>query len=312
MAMNALDIQGSSCAAAQPDPRRGWPPLAGDYTVLRYRAPVAVCTLTDGPLAAGIATAGRPDEVSTVGTLQTENIGIERLVLNILSNPNIRFLVVCGPDSLQAVGHLPGQSLVALARSGVDAQTRIIGASGKRPFVRNLSPTAVGRFRQTVEVVDMIGMRELKPVLAAIAQCAARSPGPAEPYDSDRGVPLVRGEAPLRMVPDPAGYCIIYADRRRGLLSMEHYSQEGVLDLVVEGPSAAEVYMPAVDRGLLTRLDHAAYVGRELARAEHALSSGDPYVQDAAPERCGGHCVKAACCPPPVTEVRSKEKGGHE
>ena len=39
--------------------------------------------------------------------------------------------------------------------------------------------------------------------------------------------------------------------------------------------SAAEVYMTAIERGLLTRLDHAAYLGRELARAEHAMSSGN-------------------------------------
>jgi len=49
--------------------------------------------------------------------------------------------------------------------------------------------------------------------------------------------------------------------------------------------------MPAVDRQLLSRLDHAAYLGRELARAEHALSSGQAYVQDGAPEKS----ISAAC-----------------
>jgi tetrahydromethanopterin S-methyltransferase subunit A len=42
--------------------------------------------------------------------------------------------------------------------------------------------------------------------------------------------------------------------------------------------------MTAIERNLISRLDHAAYLGRELARAEYALSSGEPYVQDAAPE----------------------------
>jgi tetrahydromethanopterin S-methyltransferase subunit A len=50
--------------------------------------------------------------------------------------------------------------------------------------------------------------------------------------------------------------------------------------------------MPAVDRGLLSRLDHAAYLGRELARAEQALAAGQPFIQDAAPE--------AATAPPPL------------
>lgn len=34
-----------TCATAAPLERRGWPPLPGDYHVVRYGAPVAVCTL---------------------------------------------------------------------------------------------------------------------------------------------------------------------------------------------------------------------------------------------------------------------------
>ena len=36
---------------------------------------------------------------------------------------------------------------------------------------------------------------------------------------------------------------------------------------------------------LVSRLDRAAYLGRELARAEHAMLTGGPYRQDAAPAR---------------------------
>jgi tetrahydromethanopterin S-methyltransferase subunit A len=53
----------------------------------------------------------------------------------------------------------------------------------------------------------------------------------------------------------------------------------------------------ATERRSRLRLDHAAYLGRELARAEHALSSGDEYVQDAAPEigACGCSGMGATC-----------------
>ena len=40
---------------------------------------------------------------------------------------------------------------------------------------------------------------------------------------------------------------------------------------------------PTIEKGLVSRLDHAAYLGKELARADESLRSGDPYVQDAAP-----------------------------
>ncbi len=76
---------------------------------------------------------------------------------------------------------------------------------------------------------------------------------------------------------------------------LEHYLNDGVLDVVIEGESAAEVYIPAVERKLVSRLDHAAYLGKELARAELALASGDAYVQDAAPERAALE-VQPVCC----------------
>jgi tetrahydromethanopterin S-methyltransferase subunit A len=68
------------------------------------------------------------------------------------------------------------------------------------------------------------------------------------------------------------------------LLTLEHYRNDGVLDVVIEGGSPAEVYTPAIEKGLVSRLDHAAYLGKELARAAQALLKGGTYVQDAAPE----------------------------
>lgn len=94
----------------------------------------------------------------------------------------------------------------------------------------------------------------------------------------------MRGSLPTRMVSDPAGYVVIFPDYARSLLSLEHYANNGILGIAIEGHTAAELYMTAIERNLISRLDHAAYLGRELARAEHALSSGKPFVQDAAPE----------------------------
>ena len=55
--------------------------------------------------------------------------------------------------------------------------------------------------------------------------------------------------------------------------------------------------MAAVDRNLVSRLEHAAYLGREVARAERSLASGEAYVQDAASEaESTGLCeCKDAC-----------------
>ncbi|WP_428937758.1 DUF4346 domain-containing protein [Fontivita pretiosa] len=283
-AVNALGIEGEACPAEPVRAQAGWPPLPGSYTVLRYYAPVAVCTLTDLALATQIAQSNA-SEIAITGTMLTENLGIERLIENVLANPNIRFLVVCGADSGQQIGHLAGQSLVALWRSGVDEQMKIIGARGKRPRIRNLPVDAVEHFRKTVEVIDMVNTTDAGAIRACIADCGARNPGPAEPYSSNRAVTRVRGYIPQRMTSDPTGYFVVYPDRARTLLILEHYRNDGVLDVVIEGTSAAELYIPAIERGLVSRLDHAAYLGRELARAERALATGESYVQDAASER---------------------------
>ena len=309
VALNALHradvpVEPESCPTEPAEARAGWPPLPGNYTVRRYRAPVAVCALTDDGLAATVDREAGP-EVSIVGTLQTENLGIERLILNVVANPNIRFLVVTGADSRQRIGHLPGQSLLALARSGVDDRSRIVGAQGKRPVLRNIEREAVAHFRRNVDVVDLVGTADIGTVLDAVYDCAKRNPGPAQPFASARSVEVIAGALPDQIVPDRAGYFVVYVDRTHHLLSLEHYRMDGVLDVIVEGCTAAEIYVPAVERGLLSRLDHAAYLGRELARAEHALLSGAPYVQDGAPERRqpGVPAPGAPCCNATCTEV---------
>jgi tetrahydromethanopterin S-methyltransferase subunit A len=279
------------CPAEPIVPRAGWPPLAGDYTVLQYRAPVAVCTLTDAALAAAIAAAIASDAsapIALVGTLQTENLGVERLVANVIANPSVRFLILAGADSRGIVGHLPGRSLLALARDGVDERGAIIGAPGKRPVLKNIDREAIEHFRRTVEVVDLIGQDDARRIMQAAMSCAERDPGPAPAFTALRGIDPLAGYVPERMVTDPAGYFVVHVDRGRRLLLLEHYTNDGWLDALVEGRSAAEVYTPAIDRELISRLDHAAYLGRELARAEHALASGTRYVQDGAAERLTG------------------------
>jgi tetrahydromethanopterin S-methyltransferase subunit A len=135
LAVNALNgIEGGPlvdlglCPTEKVEERSGWPPLPGSYVVNRYAAPVAVCALTSEKLSKALSERVGP-EVSVVGTLDTENLGIERLITNVIANPNIRALVVCGADSKQAVGHLPGQSLVALPRARTP--TRRAGSSAR-------------------------------------------------------------------------------------------------------------------------------------------------------------------------------------
>ena len=99
------------------------------------------------------------------------------------------------------------------------------------------------------------------------------------------------------LVLDPAGYFVVYPEPRRRTLVLEHYTNTGVLDSMLEAFQAGALYNAAIRRGLVSRLDHAAYLGRELARAEQSLMDATAYRQDRAPEpgvsSCG--CSGGSC-----------------
>jgi tetrahydromethanopterin S-methyltransferase subunit A len=270
------------CPTDEPAERSGWPPLPGDYHVLRHGAPVAVCTLNSASLASELA-ARRPAGLAITGTLHTENLGIERIVRNVLANPYVRFLVLCGEDTRQAIGHLPGQSLAALCESGTDAEGRIVGARGKRPVLKNVTREEIEAFRHQVELVPLVGEAEAARLSREVESCAARTPGAFDGAPTAAHVPVIPAHEPGRLVLDPAGFLVVYPDHTRGLV-LEHYRNEGVLDLVIQGATATAVAATALERGVVSRLDHAVYLGRELARAEESLRTGASYVQDRAPE----------------------------
>jgi tetrahydromethanopterin S-methyltransferase subunit A len=123
-----------------------WPPLRGEYSLGDPGSRIAVVTLASSLRAPGAA---------IWGPCKTENLGVEKVVGNLISNSEIRFLLVCGEESK---GHLPGDSIVALHKNGIDPDGRIVGSRGAIPFIENLSPEAIDRFQRQVEVIDRIGL----------------------------------------------------------------------------------------------------------------------------------------------------------
>lgn len=282
------------CLTEEPEERRGWPRLPGDYHVLRYKAPVAVCTLNSEGFAFRLRD-DAPDGLSIVGTLHTENLGVERIIQNTLSNPNIRFLILCGEDTKQAVGHLPGQSLKSLFRNGIDEHGRILGAPGRRPILRNISKEEITAFLEQVELVPMIGEQHEGVICRQIEECTLRDLGPFQNAPTPNRVEVVEATKPRRLTLDEAGYFVVYPERRAHRLVVEHYTNAGVLDCVIEGETPGAIYYTMIERKLITRLDHAAYLGRELARAERALETGEPYVQDRACGEIGPNPLATSC-----------------
>lgn len=263
-----------------------WPPHPGDYVVGNPQGTVAVCTLSNRGLPHRLIAAEEP-ALAIAGRCDTENIGIEKVVLNLLSNPRIRWLVICGED---AKGHRAGDAFLRLKERGVDANMRVLESASWRPILKNLTLQQVARFREQVDEINLIGVTQMDPILTAVRECSAK-PAPAFSsafLESDSyngllsGVEYIHAEAPKQLRLDRAGFFIILPQPQRGLILCEHYENNGRLAHVIQGRRAALIAATVVERELVTQLDHAAYLGRELQKAEAALSAGIAYEQEAA------------------------------
>ena len=114
------------------------------------------------------------------GQCKTENLGVEKIVANLISNCNIRFLIIAGVESK---GHLPGNTLLALHKNGIDEQGRIIGSKGAIPFIQNLPPEAIRRFQCQVGLIDCIGLEDREKIEELVSSYnLAAEPYPEEPF----------------------------------------------------------------------------------------------------------------------------------
>lgn len=260
-----------------------WPVVAGEYFVLDREGSIAVSTLASNDLPEKLAQL-RPRGLAIVGRTETENIGIDKVIKNIVTNPCIHTLIVAGQEPK---GHMSGQALLALAENGVDERQRIIGAKGKRPYLRNVTPQEVEHFRQQVRVVDLIGCDDAERIAAEVEARAQASPcgcqGVLRQDVVMHSVPHIRAkpsQRPLKL--DKAGYFVIIPQPDKGIIVVEHYDYKDRLQHIIEGEDAKTLCATIIELGLVTQLDHAAYLGRELMRAELALRLGFPFVQDGA------------------------------
>ena len=121
-----------------------------------------------------------PNTVALYGSLKTENIGIEKIVANVISNPFIRYLILCGEDIR---GHRSGTSLVSLHQNGIDENHRIINAPGAIPYIENIDEESISRFQQQVEIVNLLGETNHGVIAKSIQEYLAKNPGSfGEPF----------------------------------------------------------------------------------------------------------------------------------
>ena len=200
----------------------GWPPHPGDYVLGNPEGTVAICTLSNRDLPVRLIAAEEP-AVAIAGRCDTENIGVEKVVLNLLANPRIRWLVICGTE---AKGHRAGDAFLRLKERGVDADMRVLESASWRPILKNLTLLDVARFRQQIEEVNLIGTTDIEGILAAVRDCSHR-PLQAFPAVSDEAagredtlaaIEHIAAKAPKQLRLDRAGFFIVLPQPQKRLI----------------------------------------------------------------------------------------------
>lgn len=253
-----------------------WPPVEGRYKKGNPQSSVAVCT---NATVEGIEL--DIEKVALVGKCVTENIGIEKIIQNIVANPCIRFLILCGKVSK---GHFVSQALVSLKENGIDQDKRIIEANGNLPFLKGIEESLVERFRQQVEIIDLVPETDSRKIMQIVERCLGQNPGPftGETVKIEE-VEVVQAKAYPDWLADPEGFFVISVDRNPNRIIVEHF-QENKLTKKIIGNSAEEISKTIARLGLIGDFpqtkEHAMYLAKELQKAELALKYDLEYEQD--------------------------------
>jgi tetrahydromethanopterin S-methyltransferase subunit A len=155
--------------AEKKSPASGWPITKGDFNSGDPNSPVAVMTCGSHLDEKGICDKG----AAICGSCKTENLGLEKVIANIISNPNIRFILLCGTE---VKGHLAGQTMIALHKNGVK-DGRVVGAEGAIPFIENLADDAIKRYQEQCELVNIMESEDTGAIVAKINELKGRDPG---------------------------------------------------------------------------------------------------------------------------------------
>ncbi|MFC2154369.1 DUF4346 domain-containing protein [Candidatus Altiarchaeota archaeon] len=85
---------------------------------------------------------------------------------------------------------------------------------------------------------------------------------------------------------DPKGFFVIDVDNNRKKIVVQFFGYNRKLKEKFSSSSAEKLCKEILEKELVSNIQHAAYIGRELVKAEVALNTGKKYVQDESLEFC--------------------------
>ncbi len=161
------------------EPAKDYPPEEGCYLRGNDYSPAAVAVIlrwrreeTPADIE-NLVRVGVESGAALSGTLQTENVGIEKIICNVVANPNIRYLIISGPES---PGHLVGDAILALGKNGLDERKRIIGTEAPTPYLFNIPSEFVERFRKQLTIINLVNEGSPDVLRQAVWSCYQEEP----------------------------------------------------------------------------------------------------------------------------------------
>lgn len=254
-----------------------WPFVPGRYYLADPTAPVIVVMPENDTLADTLSALSVRGLCMVSASCRSVS-DVVNLIRNVEANLAVRSIILAGADNDRSYPAVEALSAIFDDDQGISEKARRIAhdARGK------LKAFDFAALQKRVEVVNMLHCADVDKIVAGIIKHGSEGQRPdagfiVQGHDTTLGIPRVI--APTGMAheyhADKAGTFVIGTDKKS--IVVEHYNSRGELLRLVQGASARDLSILLIRNGWVSRLDHAAYLGRELTLAEIALREGVPY-----------------------------------
>jgi dihydropteroate synthase-like protein len=232
---------------------------------------------------------------------EAKNLGFKTLIadpiLDPLINPGTMESIVAAyryrnshPDDLMFLGAGNVTELIDADSPGVNA------------FITGLAAELQVNFLLTTEVSDKVtgSVRELSKSSDMMFIAKRRDSIPKEiginllilkeskrkedilPQKIAKGSKILKAKESDENPVDSKGCFRIFIDRAKNNIIAFHYLRRdsSKANIIIKGKNARDIYQTVILKDLISNLEHAAYIGSELEKAEIALRLGRSYIQD--------------------------------
>lgn len=232
-----------------------WPVFSGNYQVINPSGQIAICTLTSDHFD---AVASNRNNVAIVGTVFTPNLGLEKIIHNTITNPKIRYLLLCGKDSpvFQA-----GQAIQCLFKYGIDSEKRIINAVGHFPVLKNISEEKINIFLKQIELIDCIEETKVEVIQNKIGQIEIKKETFEEKEmlkseqnisEEESFIPLKTGGKRIPLDYDEKGFFVITTDLAKREITVKHYYKDNRPGFIIKGHSYESILLAILEKDLVS------------------------------------------------------------